>query len=188
MSTVSLPGRMTTEDFLALPEDGVDRDLIRGELREYAMTRRGRRHTRAAAKLVVVLSLWLETQPHPRGEILVGEAGFRIRRNPDTTVGIDVAYVGPEASAQTPDDVFVYDDLPVLAAEILSPSDTQAKILDKVEEYLEAGVPLVWILEPVFKTVTVYQPGRGPILFNSPDELTGDPHLPGFRARVAELF
>ena len=32
---------MTVEEFLALPDDGVDRVLIRGELRERPMTTRG---------------------------------------------------------------------------------------------------------------------------------------------------
>jgi Uma2 family endonuclease len=188
MIAVSVPRLMTTEEFLALPEDGVDRDLIRGQLREHHTTLRGFRHTRATGKLAAFLVHWLDTQPEPRGEILVGGMGFRIRRNPDTTVGIDIAYVGPQTCARTPDDVFLFDELPILAAEILSPSDTQEAVFAKVEEYLDAGVPLVWILEPIFKTVTVYQPGHGPVMFNKTEELTGDPHLPGFRVLVADLF
>ena len=47
------------------------------------------------------LHLGSEQQPTPRGEILVGDAAFRLRRNPDTTVGIDLAYVSAEMAAQT---------------------------------------------------------------------------------------
>jgi len=179
---------MTTEELLALPENGTEFELIRGVLRDRSMTRRGRRHTRATGRLALFLGQWLMRLPEPRGEILLGEAGFRIRRDPDTTVGIDIAYIGPRTAIRVPDDVFLIDDLPILAAEILSPSDTQEEIVAKVEDYLAAGIPLVWILETAFKTVTVYQPGQAPRMFNSSEELCGDPHLPGFRARVADLF
>jgi len=57
-----------------------------------------------------------------------------------------------------------------------------------VREYLDAGVKLVWVVEPVFKTVCVYRPDAPPELFNETEELSGEPHLPGFRAAVAELF
>jgi Uma2 family endonuclease len=188
VTTLTVPRRMTTEEMLALPKNGVERDLIRGVMREKPMTRRGRRHSRATVNLAHFLRAWLATMPEPRGEILAGEQGFCIRKNPDTTVGIDVAYIGPQTAARVPDDVFLIDELPILAAEILSPSDTQEDILDKVEEYLTAGIPLVWVLEPKYRTVTVYQPHQPPRMFNSTEELCGDPHLPGFRVRVADLF
>ena len=47
----------------------------------------------------------------------------------------------------------------VMIAEVLSPSDTQEEIVERVEEYLACGVPLVWIFNPYFKTVTVHRPG-----------------------------
>ena len=39
MNDVPVANMITTEELLAMPEDGVDRDLIRGELREKPMTR-----------------------------------------------------------------------------------------------------------------------------------------------------
>jgi Uma2 family endonuclease len=60
--------------------------------------------------------------------------------------------------------------------------------MEKVKEYLTVGVPLIWVVEPVFRTVTVYRPGQEPELLNSRQELVGDPQLPGFRAPVAALF
>jgi Uma2 family endonuclease len=188
MNMITTPRLMTTEELLALPDDGVERELIRGMLRERPMTRRGRRHSRTEARLTALLVQWLATQPEPRGEVLAGEAAFRLRGDPDTTVGIDVAYISPDLAARTPDDAFLVDGPPVLAAEVLSPSDKQEDILDKVRDYLDAGVPLVWVLEPVFRTITVYRPGQDPRMFGGTEPLTGDPHLPGFRAAVAEFF
>src|SRR5436305_343075 len=115
MNGILQPPLMSTEEMLALPKKDVERELIRGRLRENPMTRRNRRHTRSSTRLARHLDSWLITQPLPRGEILTGDAGFRIRKDPDTTVGIDVAYIGPQTSQTVPEDVFVMDALPILA-------------------------------------------------------------------------
>jgi Uma2 family endonuclease len=187
--SIASPELMTAEQLLALPDnDGIERELVRGVLRERPVTRRNRRHSRATTRIAKLLEAWLERQPEPRGEVLTGEAGFRIRRNPDTTVGIDVAYISAETARANPEDTFLIEGVPVLAVEILSPSDTQEDILDKVDGYLDAGVALVWVVEPKYRTVSVYRPGVEPTLFNATQELTGEPHLPGFRAAVSDLF
>jgi Uma2 family endonuclease len=53
---------------------------------------------------------------------------------------------------------------------------------------LQAGVPLVWIINPHHRTVAIYRPNQAPVLVNVTQELTGEPELPGFRVRVADLF
>jgi Uma2 family endonuclease len=179
---------LTTEELLAMPEDGVDRDLIRGQLREKPMTRRNRPHSGATANVTYLLEAWRRLQPRPRGQVLSGEAGFRIRRDPDTTVGIDVAYISAKLAVNTPEHAKLVDGPPVLAVEILSPSDKHEEIMEKVQEYLEAGVALVWIIDPVLRTVTVCRPDAEPALFNVNQELTAEPHLPGFHVAVAEIF
>jgi Uma2 family endonuclease len=122
---------MTAEELLALPEDGMDRRLVRGELRERHTTARDRRHGRLEAKFTTALENWLQRCPGPRGEVVSGEAGFRLRRDPDTLVGIDVAYVSPEIVAISPNAVF-FEGPSVLAVEVLSPSDSQEDIDEKV--------------------------------------------------------
>ena len=179
MSTVVSKRPMTTEELLALPEDGVDRELIRGQLREKPMTRRNRWHSRVEATIAQFLRNWLETLPEPRGQIVSGEAGFRLRRDPDSTVGIDVAYVSAEVAAINADAVY-FDGPPVLAVEILSPSDKQEEIDEKVELYLETGVAVIWIVNPRLKTVSVYRPGADPEMFNERHELTAEPHCQVF--------
>lgn len=111
-----------------------------------------------------------------------------MRRNPDTTVGIDVAYISAELANRTPRDVFLIDGAPVLAVEILSPSDTHEDIVEKIELYLDTGVRVVWIIDPDLRTVTVYRPDAKPVLYNESQEFLGDPDLPGFCMKVTELF
>lgn len=179
---------MTTEELLALPENGSERWLIRGQLREQPMTVRNRWHSRIMVRVAYVLESWLERQPEPRGSVLCGEAGCRLRRNPDTTVGIDVVYIAADLAARKSDETTLIDGVPVLVVEILSPKDVQEQIDEKIDDYLRAGVALVWVIDPHDRAVLVYRPGQEPELVNSRQELSGDPHLPGFRVPVPQLF
>jgi len=91
---------MTTEELLAIPEDGTDRWLIAGELRERPMTKRNRFHSRTMARVTRFLDSWLDDQPEPRGQVLVGEAGVILGHDPDTTVDIDVTYISHSSPAR----------------------------------------------------------------------------------------
>jgi Uma2 family endonuclease len=183
---------MTTEEFLALPDDGVERWLIRGQLREArrgkTMTVRNRWHSRIMARVTKFLDNWLDGQPEPRGSVLCGEAGCRLSHDPDTIVGIDVVYVSPEVAVRESEDTTLIDGVPVLAVEILSPNDVLEQINAKIDGYLQAGVPLVWEIDPHRRTVEIFRPDAEPELVNVRQELSGEPHLPGFRVAVAQLF
>ena len=179
---------MTLEEMLALPDAEVERDLIEGRLVERPMTKRNRWHGRVESRLARLLDQWLDTLPEPRGEIVSGETGFRIRRNPDTSVGIDVAYVSAEVIAATPETSPYLEGPPILAVEILSPSNLHGEMVEKIRAYLDAGVALVWLVDPDFRTVIVYRPDGAPEMFNVHQELSGGPHLPGFQAAVARIF
>jgi Uma2 family endonuclease len=189
MTTTLTEPVLTTEQLLAFPEnDGIDRELINGQLRQRPMTRRNRRHSRTESNFAKFVGNWRDALPEPRGEVLCGEAGFRLRKNPDTTVGIDVAYISPTTAASNADSVRLIDGVPVLVVEILSPSDLQEDVLEKVRVYLDCGVQLVWVAEPVFRVVTVYRPDADPELFSAQQFLEGGSILPGFRVKVADCF
>jgi Uma2 family endonuclease len=186
MATVS--SLLTTEELLALPDDGIDRWLIAGALRERPMTLRNRYHSRVLIRTGKYLDNWLDEQPPPRGQILGGEAGVVFRRNPDSMVGVDITYVGADVMVRQTVDTTLIEGIPILVVEILSPSDTIEDINEKIDAYLEAGVPIIWIIDPYRRTVTVYSSDFEPRLYNVRDELTAEPHLPGFRIPVARLF
>lgn len=183
---------MTAEEFLALPDDGVERWLIRGELREQGvtdMTMRNMPHSITEARLTGHLFVWLQTQPQPRGEVVCGEAGFLLRRSPDTvTAGVDVAVISA-AQADTPGrQSRIVEGPAVLIAEVLSPHDTEDDVGERVDEYLDCGVPLVWVVSPRFRTVIVHRPGVNPVALDTSGTLVGGAELPGFSCPVADLF
>ena len=101
---------------------------------------------------------------------------------------MDVTYIGAEVMVRQTEDSTFIDGVPILVAEILSPSDTIEDINEKIDAYLAAQVPIVWIIDPYRRTVTVHQPDSEPRLYNVRDERSAEPHLPGFRVPVARLF
>ena len=188
MSIAIAPKLITLTEFLAIPEDDIDRELIRGEIREKAMTKRNRFHAKTEAAIAGELRNWLIQQPKPRGDLYSGEVGCILLRNPDTNVGMDVAYFSAETVASQTDATTMTDGVPVLAVEILSPSDKVEDVAEKVDLYLEAGVGLVWIVDPHFKTVTIHRSDAAVQLVNSQQRLSGFSQLPSFDIAVSELF
>src|SRR5262245_55737576 len=132
MTTALASAPMTTEEMLALPATGVERWLIDGELREKPMTVRNRFHSRLTTRVARFLDVWLDEQPEPRGQVLSGEAGVRLQRDPDRTVGVDVVYVSAEVYARQTDATTLIEGVPVLAVEILSPSENMEEIDEKI--------------------------------------------------------
>lgn len=186
---------MTTAELLAIPDDGIERWLVEGQLREKRPSTarnvpqwRDRRHSRTMVRTAKFLDNWRDGQPDPRGEVVCGEAGVRILRDPDTTVGVDVAYVAANLVLQESEETTLIDGVPTLIVEILSPSDTIEEIEAKIELYQKAGVPLIWIVNPYERTVTIHRLDAEPELVNVRQELTAEPFLPGFRVQVAEIF
>ena len=180
---------ITSEDMLALPDqDEFDRWIIQGELRERSMTRRRPSHAAATAALTFYLQQWVVKRPRPRPKVYNGDIYFRLAVDPDTNVGIDIALSTPEQAAATGLSSRFIEGAPLLAVEVLSASDTAEDIQEKIEAYLTAGTPLVWIVNPFNATVLVYRPHEEPVLFNRNQELIGDPILEGFRIPVAEIF
>ena len=197
MATGAEPAKKvwTADDLLALPDDGVERWVISGELREKpsefpeaGMTVRNRHHCDIMGLIVTALNVWLRTRQVPRGKAYCGDLGV-ILPGRDGTVGVDVVYAPPEVVAvQNDDETTLLAGVPTLTVEILSPNDTVEQIEEKTDAYLAAGVPLAWVVDPTDRTVTVYRPGAEPELFNVTHTIPAHPAMPGFSPAVAELF
>ncbi|QDT39533.1 Uma2 family endonuclease [Stratiformator vulcanicus] len=188
MSTASPPKRMTIEEFLALPEDdSVDRMLIRGELIELPMTRRNKRHSKSISRICHLLESWLESRPEPRGEVFGGEAGVNFDEI-GSSFGVDVVYFDAATLAQQADDETYLTGVPTLVVEILSPSDSHQYVEAKVKDYLAAGVTLIWVVDPAFRSVTIFEPNTPPRMVSGNGEVSCEPQLPGFAVPVSKFF
>ena len=78
--------------------------------------------------------------------------------------------------------------VPDLAVEVLSKGNTQGEMSRKLQEYFQAGVPLVWFVDPQTKTVTVYTSLTRSKIIPTSGTLDGGKVLPGFKLPVASLF
>jgi Uma2 family endonuclease len=122
--------------------------------------------------------------------------------------GIGLAYpadagfilFGDRAVVRSPDAAFVrHERLPVepdsfvplapdFAAEVLSPTDRRADALAKIAMYLQAGVQLVWLVDPDRRTVTVFRIDEPMQIFTAEDVLDFGEVIPGLSFPVAEIF
>jgi Uma2 family endonuclease len=77
---------------------------------------------------------------------------------------------------------------PDLVIEVISPNDTAEEVETKLDEYLRAGVRLVWVFYIPTKNVWTYRPDGSARLDRVTENLPGEDVLPGFAVPVAELF
>jgi Uma2 family endonuclease len=181
MSTKTL---LTGDELWKMVADGSRYELSRGEL--VPMTPVGIRHAAVVSKVNRLLGDYVEK--HGLG--MAGpEGGFYLRRDPDTLRAPDVAFISTERLREVGGIPEKFADFPPdLAVEVLSPEDTSSEVLKKVQEYLVGGVPLVWILDPATKTVTVYRSLDDVHVLIADQDLDGGAVIPGFRVKVANFF
>jgi Uma2 family endonuclease len=77
---------------------------------------------------------------------------------------------------------------PDFVVELRSPSDSLDVLKGKMEEYLENGALLGWLIDPAKRKVRVYRPGQPAVCLEDPARIAGDPVLPGFVLDLAEVW
>ena len=175
---------MTAEQFWLLPDNGQRRELVKGEVAMVAPAGGG--HGQVAMQLSWRLAAHVETRK--LGKVLAAETGFVLSRNPDTVRAPDCAFISSERmpAGGLPQTFIPF--APDLAVEVLSPNDTQMEIEEKVQEWLDAGTKLVWVLNPRRKTLVVHRPDANPQVLRESDTLMGEDVVDGFSVPVAQIF
>ena len=77
---------------------------------------------------------------------------------------------------------------PHFVAEVMSRTDRPAAARRKMEEYIGNGGRLGWLIDPFRRQAHIYRPGAEPVTLDDPEQLTGDPELPGFVFNVRALI
>jgi Uma2 family endonuclease len=77
---------------------------------------------------------------------------------------------------------------PDFAIELRSPTDNLRAVLDKMQEYLDNGAQLGWLLDPLTRRVHVYRPQRSPEILEAPSTVSADPLLPGFVLDLRKIW
>lgn len=188
MTQMTLTAPITAEDLLLMPDDGVERWIEDGELKERPMSRRGLPHGTTTGFLMTRLNNWLAAQPEPRGVVAGNDTAVRFSRTPEVVFGVDVVYCPPELLAAQFDNARVIDGVPPLLVEILSPTDQVEDVSGKVAAFKRHGASIVWVVNPYDCSVTVHRADGTIRAFNGDDILDAEPHLPGFRTAAKKLF
>jgi Uma2 family endonuclease len=77
---------------------------------------------------------------------------------------------------------------PDFVIELRSPTDNLQAVLDKMQEYLDNGAQLGWLLDPLTRRVHVYLPQRSPEILEAPSTVSADPLLPGFVLDLQKIW
>lgn len=174
---------MTADELLAMPEDGIRRELVAGEIRE--MIPAGRRH--ALVSQNINRSLDAHVLAHGLG-LVYPEYGYVLSREPDTVRVPDTSFVRTGRLDEGGAEEGYYHGVPDLAVEVISPSDRYSEVRAKVDEYLDAGTPMVVLVDPQNRTVSVFHASGARAELTEDDVLDGGDVVPGWTVPVRDLF
>ncbi len=137
-------------------------------------------HSRAhgLGKVVIEGTFALEDRPDWVRDSRIPDVMFFAKSRLDTYIALNPDYL------QRP-----YFLVPDWVAEVISPNDRPADVLDKLAWYLQVGVREVWLIYPARRRVAVYTPDdTEPTIYRDADTLNAGDAIPGFALSVAALF
>jgi Uma2 family endonuclease len=187
MTTIlTQPVLITAEQFALLPDDDTITELVRGKI--VRMNPPYPYHGYVCSKISRILGNFVDTAD--LGRVLTNDSGVITERDPDTVRGADIAFYRFDKIPRGPFPVDAYlTVVPDLIVEVRSPSDRWSNVLEKVTEYLKAGVVAVIVVDPKSLSVQVHRDSdQMPQTLRDNDELTLPDLLPGFSVPVKRLF
>ena len=180
--------RMTAEEF-GIKHSGDRVEYIDGEVKEIPMA--GGKHGKVCYRAATAVGGFVDA--NDLGHIFINDTFVKVptKDDPERVYGPDVCFVSFDRlakDAEIPAGTVVI--VPNLVVEVRSPFDTWAHVFRKVGDYLEAGVPVVIVLDPSTLTASVYRSEvtNPQHIFSATDTLTVPDVLPGFAVPVASLF
>ena len=177
LSLAPIETDMTLEEFLQSDLEGYE--YVKGKL--IPMAPPTMEHGEISMNLSFLLSL--HVRENQLGRLYPADTDFKLG---DRLVKPDIAFV---STARLPENRRQASPVPPdLAVEVVSPTDIQYRVVEKAFAYLNAGTRLVWIVEPVGKTVTVYRSETDIKMLTCADTLSGEDVVEGFSCQVTQLF
>jgi Uma2 family endonuclease len=139
-----------------------------------------------------------------RNLIIAGELHAWTKANGGVAFDSSTGFVLPSAAIRSPDAAWMPRErwdaiapetrerfvpaVPDFVIELRSPTDSLPVLQAKMDEYLEAGVRLGWLVDPVDGRAYVYAAGRPVDALDRPSELAADPVLPGFVLELGSIW
>jgi Uma2 family endonuclease len=185
MTTLAPRRTFTPDDLLRLRDSPKRYELVDGRLEVLGVSYLS---SFVAGRLYKLLSIHVES--HNLGWVAPEGTSLQcFSQYPDRVRKPDVCFHKLE---RLPHDLAVSEGhlsvVPDLVVEVISPRDRAIRVNTKLNEWIGAGVPLIWLVYPEDRQVRAFYSGGSVQTYNVADTLTGDPVLPGFAVPVAELF
>ena len=183
MSVVLEKPKVTPEELLRLPKDR-RYELVDGELVEKPMSAIS---GAIGGRILARIDRFVEERA--LGTVFNADTSYRcFPHAPDRVRRPDISFIRRERLGT---EIWAEGYIPIapdLVVEIVSPNDLVEVVEARVEDYLEAGTPLVWVVYPTTRTVRVQRVDRTGLSVKVGGELDGEQVLPGFRLPVREIF
>ncbi len=168
---------MTLEEFLDSNLEGYE--YVKGEV--ITLPAASLEHGIICSKIFLHLGRYV--QEHHLGIVVTPDTGFQVG---ERVLKPDVAFLSNEC---IPENLSRACPVPPnLAVEVISQTDYSRRIIEKAFAYLGTGTQMVWVFEPVGKTVTVYRSETDIELLTRNETLSGKDVVEGFSCPVAQLF
>lgn len=175
---------LTADEFLAMPDDGKNYELVKGELVE--MPPPGFMHEFIVAQFIMRFGNFV--LPRNLG-IVTGGPGIYIERGPDTVRAPDCAFISHERiTTPLPDRGYVFGLIPDLAVEVVSPDYSVAQARVRAQMWLESGVRLALAAHIATREIITYRDDSDVQRFGIGDGFNCEPVLSGFTCPVADIF
>lgn len=124
--------------------------------------------------------LWNWQEQHQAGQAFDSSTGFKLPNG--ATRSPDLSWISQQRWDALPAKQkrgFV-PLCPDFVVELRSPTDDIEDTRAKMQEYLDNGARLGWLIDPETRTIEIYEPSEEVEILYNPERVAGDPILPGF--------
>ena len=174
--------RVTADELYAMPDDGFKYELVRGEL--VKMPPAGFEHGDIGVQ--VASHLHNHVKRMRLGRVVAADTGYQLAD--DHVLAPDVSFVSEARLPASGSRERFFRGTPDLAVEVISPSERERHITQKVADYLSYGCKMVVVVRPRTRRVEVHLPNSETQILEPGDVLDGDIAIPGWELPIAEIF
>jgi Uma2 family endonuclease len=174
---------LTIDEFLELPETEPPSEFVRGEVIQKVAP--SPKH----GFLVVQISSAINSYLEQTTEAVVLSQARHVSREEDRVflpdINITLRSRLPRGSVAWRR---AFEMIPDFAIEVLSPDDRPGRVLDRIAFFIQAGVRLIWFVDPDDETLIAYRAGESPRTYRPPDLVSAAPVLPNFALDLGRVF
>ena len=173
---------VTADELYDMPDDGFRYELVRGEL--IKMPPAGFKHGDIGSEINFHLRSHVRSMR--LGRVVIPDTGFQLAE--DHVLAPDGAFVSESRIPASGSPEGFFPGAPDLAIEVISPSEREPHISQKVDDYLHYGCKMVILIRPRTRQIEVHKPNQDVQILEMGDVLDGGDAVPGWQLPIADIF